>query len=222
VAAAVVGAPSSATASVTATRRARRAMSGLDPEPPDEVVDVLHGEAFRPLGGFRVGAEALRQVDRRLPLRRKQPPDVHRAAAAAAEVEHRVQRRLRLVRDALTKAVERDPGGGDAARRQDATLERVLGRERVEVAELRAVVERDAVAGQGQLRLDGIAGGVEERLRLLAQPEATGHVQVGPGLNDAAGREQRAPARDLGAAGDPVEIAQGTLTKPSISRRAVR
>src|SRR4030095_12977195 len=70
-----------------------------------------------------------------------------------------------------------------------------------------------------------LAGGVEQSLGFLADPERTGaHRRVRPRLHDGARRHLRASPGHLVAVVQEVEPTHpaGTRTKPSISRRAVR
>jgi hypothetical protein len=128
-------------------------------------------------------------------------------AARAAQVEDGLVHRLRLVRVALSRRVERHPRHGDAAGRQHPRAQRLLARQRLEVAELRAVEDRHRVGRQRVL--DGhrrLAGGVEQGLGLLADPEGAALARhVGPRLDDRARGHEGAAAHHLVAVGHEVE-----------------
>src|SRR3989441_2566553 len=145
-----------------------------------ESVEVLDGEGPRPFGALRLPAVGLAHVDDRLRLRPEEPPEVTLATADPAEVEDRVGGGLGLEGVALAEAVERDPRRRDPAPRNDTRPQRLLARERLDVGELRAVVDGHAVGGQREP--DGGGGGcaLEQRLRRVAEPERARLDEAGP------------------------------------------
>src|SRR5256885_3756667 len=99
---------------------------------------------------FRLRAVRLAHEVDRLALRLEAPPHVPCAAAGAAQVEHGIGGRLRLVGDALAETVEGDPGDGDALHREHARAQRLLARQRLHVAEPWAVEDGHAAVGDGE------------------------------------------------------------------------
>src|SRR5256886_3036953 len=136
-----------------------------------ESVEVLDGEGLRPLGALRLPAVGLDHVDDRLGLRAEEPPEVALATADPAEVEDRVGGRLGLEGVALAETVERDPRRRDPAPRNDTHPQRLLARERLDVEELRAVVDSHAVGGQPEADVAGRAYALAPRLVRLHDAE---------------------------------------------------
>src|SRR5919198_3400285 len=181
----------------------------------DEVLEAVDRESLRPLGALRLPAVGLAHVDDRFLLRSEEPPEMTLATADPPEVENRVGGRLGLVGVLLPEAVERDPRRGDPAPGDDPGAQRLLARERLDVRELRTVIEGDAVGGQREPDGERRAVPLEERLRLLAEPERAGFDEVGPRFDDLALGHHRPPPRDLGLRRGEVQPAHGMRTKPS-------
>src|SRR5205809_2188134 len=179
-----------------------------------ESVEVLDGEGPRPLGALRLPAAGLDHVDDRLRLRPEEPPEVALATADPTEVEDRVGGRLGLEGVALTEAVERDPRRGDPAPRNDTRPQRLLARERLDVGELRAVVDGHAVGGQREPDGEGRARALEQRLRRLAEPERARLDEVGPRFDDLSLGDQPPSPRDLVLPRREIQPAHGILTCP--------
>src|SRR2546430_15460996 len=113
-----------------------------------ESVEVLDGGGPRPFGALRLPAVGLAHVDDRLRLRPEEPPEVALATADPTEVEDRVGGRLGLEGVALAETVDRDPRRGDPAPRNDTRPQRLLPPERLDVGDLRAVVNGHASGGE--------------------------------------------------------------------------
>src|SRR5437667_12332156 len=96
--------------SAGATAPAPHGSPALLREPLQQRVEVADGERLRPLDAFRLRAVRLAHEVDRLALRLEATPHVPGAAAGAAQVEHGIGGRLRLVGPALAQAVAGDPG----------------------------------------------------------------------------------------------------------------
>src|SRR5207249_4977077 len=185
----------------------------------DEVLEAVDPEGPRPLGALRLPAVGLDHVDDRLRLRSEEPPEMSLATADPPEIEDRVGGRLGLVGVHLAEAVERDPRRGDPAPGDDPRPQRLLARERLDVRELRTVIDRHAVGGQDEPHRERRTVTLEERLRLVAEPERAGFDEVGPRLDDRALGDQRPPSRDLGLRHREVQPAHGKMSDPSTTGR---
>src|SRR5882724_7308790 len=201
-------------------------------EPLQQRVEVADGQRLRPLDALRLRAVRLAHEVDRLALRLEAAPHVTGAAAGSTQVEHGIGGRLGLVGDPLAEAVERDPGGGDALHREHARAQRLLARQRLHIAEPRAVEDGHGVVGDREPRRHRrLARLVEQALGFLAHPERAAATAVRPRLDHGALRDAPAAPHHLVAVGHAVEARHrserrrarhGTRTKPSISRRAVR
>src|SRR5207245_5305361 len=89
----------------------------------------------------RLPAVGLAHVDDRFLLRSEESPEMALATTDPPEVEDRVGGRLGLVGVHLAEAVERDPRRGDPAPGNDPRPQRLLARERLDVGELRTVID---------------------------------------------------------------------------------
>jgi len=140
---------------------------------------------------------------------------VRGGAAGPPQVEDGIGGSGRLVDRPLAELVIADPRDRDAARRQHPRPQRLFERQGLHVRETRAVVDGHRGGVHREFHRERAAHRLQQRAGLVAHPRLPRDVEVGPGFEQPAGRQQLATLRDLRGVGQRVQ----TRHRGSVPRR---